>query len=118
MKKMSEQKKKQTPKPKVKHYVTKTKPKPATQLGSESVRSRILTYHKTAAQFNIAATEMIQKGIFAMQTGVRDMQLSINEQRKKNAEGAIAFQSGVDEMVAAIAKHAQDNQSYIKQFIG
>jgi hypothetical protein len=116
--KMSEQKKKQTPKPAIKHYAAKTKPKPAASMGSESVRSRVLSYHKTAAQFNVAATEMIHKGILGMQAGVRDMQLGINEQRKKNAEGAAVFQCGVDEMVAAIAKHAQDTQAYIKQFIG
>jgi len=53
------------------------------------------------------------------------MQSVIGEQKKKNAEGAAVFQSGVDEMLsniaamrAAIAKHAQDNQAYIKQFLG
>jgi hypothetical protein len=115
---MSEQKKKQPPKPTVKHYAAKIKLKPATLTGSESVRSRVLTYHKTAAQFNVAANEMIQKGILAMQVGVRDMQSGINEQRKKNAEGAAVFQCGVNEMVANIAAMCVANQAYIKQFMG
>jgi len=115
---MSEQKKKQPPKPTAKSHAAKIKPKPATSTGSGSVRSRVLFYRKTAAQFNVAATEMIQKSILAMQAGVRDMLSGINEQRKKNAEGAAVFQCGVDEMVANIAAMRVANQAYIKQFIG
>ena len=132
MKKMSEQKKKQTTKTTVKPKATKAKPRPAISTGSESVRGKVALYQKTAAQFHSEAVEMVQsgvnalqQGILAMQAGVRDMQSGIGEQRKKYAEGVVAFQSGVDEMLSniaamrvAIAKHAQDNQVYIKQFIG
>ena len=86
--------------------------------GSQSVRGKVLSYQKTAAQFNLAAAEMVQSGILALQTGMRHMQSAIGEQKKKNGEGAAVFQSGVDEMLSNIAKHAQDNQDYIKQFIG
>jgi hypothetical protein len=129
MKKMSEQKKKQTTSKPTKKATAKVEPMP---MGSESVRGKVALYQKTAAQFHSEAVEMVQsgvdamqKGILAMQAGVRDMQSGISEQRKKYAVGAVAFQSGVDEMLAniagmraAIAKHAQDNQAYIKHFLG
>ena len=126
---MSKQKKKQTTSKPTKKTAAEAKLMPT---GSESVRGKVALYQKTAAQFNSAAAKMVnsgvkdlQKGILAMQVGVRDMQSGIGEQRKKYAVGAAAFQSGVNEMVAniasmrvAIAKHAQDNQAYIKQFLG
>jgi hypothetical protein len=129
---MSKQKKKQIPKTTFRPKAIKAKPKSVAPMGSESVRGKVLCYQKTAAEFNSAAAEMVQsgvnalqKGVLSMQAGVRDMQSAIGDQRKKNAEGAAVFQSGVDAMVAniaamrvAIAKHAQDNQAYIKQFIG
>ena len=82
-------------------------------------------YAEGAAEMIQSGTDAMKQGILAMQAGVRDMQSAIGEQRKKYAVGAAAFQSGVNEMVVniasmrvAIAKHAQDNQAYIKQFIG
>ena len=97
----------------------KTTPVVSTEkAGSQSVRGKVLSYQKTAAQFHLAAAEMVQSGILALQAGMRHMQSAIGEQKKKNAEGAVAFQSGVDEVLSNIAKHAQDNQDYIKQFIG
>jgi predicted ribosome-associated RNA-binding protein Tma20 len=82
-------------------------------------------YAEGAAEMIQSGTDAMKQGILAMQAGVRDMQSAIGEQRKKYAVGAAAFQSGVNEMVAniaamrvAIAKHAQDNQAYIKKFIG
>ena len=115
---MLEQEKKENAKPTNKS-TKKTTPGVSTEkAGSQSVRDKVLSYQKTATQFHSAAAEMVQSGILAMQAGVRDMQSAIGEQRKKYAEGAAVFQSGVDEMLSNIAKHAQDNQAYIKQFIG
>jgi hypothetical protein len=122
---MSEQKKKENTKTTNKS-TKKTTPGVSTEkAGSQSVRGKVALYQKTAAQFNLAAAEMVQSGILALQAGMRDMQSAIGKQKKKNAEGAVAIQSGVDEMVSniaamrvAIAEHAQDNQDYIKQFIG
>lgn len=122
---MLEQEKKENAKPTNKS-TKKTTPAVSTEkAGSQSVRGKVLSYQKTAAQFNLAAAEMVQSGILALQAGVRDMQSGIGEQKKKYAEGAVAFQSGVDEMLSniaamrvAIAEQAQDNQAYIKQFIG
>ena len=121
---MLEQEKKENAKPTNKSN-KKTSVVSTEKAGFQSVRGKVLSYQKTAAQFNLAAAEMVQSGILALQAGVRDMQSGIGEQRKKYAEGVVAFQSGVDEMVSniaamrvAIAKHAQDNQAYIKQFIG
>jgi hypothetical protein len=115
---MSEQKKKENTKTTNKS-TKKTTPVVSTEkAGSQSVRGKVLSYH-------LAAAEMVQSGILALQAGMRDMQSAIGKQKKKNAEGAVAIQSGVDEMVSniaamrvAIAEHAQDNQDYIKQFIG
>ena len=122
---MLEQEKKENTKTAVKPKATKAKPRPAMSTGSESVKGKVLSYQKTAAQFHSAAAEMVQSGVNALQAGMRHMQSAISEQKKKNAEGAAAFQSGVDEMLSniaamriAITKHAQDNQAYIKQFIG
>ena len=125
MKKMLEQEKKENTKTTNKS-TKKTIPVVSTEkAGSQSVRGKVLSYQKTAAQFHLAAAEMVQSGVNALQAGMRDMQSAIGKQKKKNAEGAAAFQSGVDEMLSniaamrvAIAEHAQDNQAYIKQFIG
>jgi len=122
---MAEQEKKENAKTTNKS-TKKTTPVVSTEkAGSQSVRGKVALYQKTAAQFHLAAAEMVQSGILALQAGMRDMQSAIGEQRKKYAEGAVAIQSGVDEMVsniaamrAAIAKHAQDNQDYIKSFLG
>ena len=120
---MSEQKKKETTTKPTKKTAAKAASTPTAN--SQSVKGKVALYQKTAAQFNLAAAEMVQSGILALQAGMRDMQSAIGKQKKKNAEGAVAIQSGVDEMVSniaamrvAIAEQAQDNQAYIKQFIG
>ena len=130
---MLEQEKKENAKPTSKSTKKTTPVVSMEKAGSQSVRGKVLSYQKTAAQFSLAAAEMVQSGILALQAGMRDMQSTIGEQRKKYVEGAAemkqsgtdALKSGVDEMLSniaamreAIAKHAQDNQAYIKQFIG
>lgn len=96
----------------------KTKKKTGTEAKPISESAKANTVNGKRALYQSAAKEMLQSGINTLQAGIREMQAGIGEQRKKYAEGAVAFQSGVDEMLSNIAKHAQDNQAYIKQFIG
>ena len=106
---------------------TETKPKP------NSVNGKRTLYKQTAVNFQEAANEMLASGISNLNSGVRDMQKSIqktsaNFQKaaiKMHAEGSNNLRSGVAEMVSgiaamqtSIAKQVKEQREYTKQFYG
>jgi uncharacterized coiled-coil DUF342 family protein len=99
---------------------------------ANTVNGKKALYKQTAMNFHQAANDMVAAGINNLQEGVNDMQKNIHKmqmdiqgQIEKYKQGAVAFQSGVAEMVegivamqASIANQAKEHQEYIKQFYG
>ena len=85
---------------------------------ANTVNGKKALYQQTAVNFQLAANEMLQSGIRNMQAGVFEQRVLTKDQIAKFKKGAIAFQSGVAEMTSSIADQIKANQEYTKQFYG